>query len=335
MTTATSNTNPLTVIDFSSLMTVEFPPNEPYLIRNGQTIMHSKSIGQAFARRGIGKTLYAMTVAIIIASGGKASAFGMTAPKSRKVLFIDGEMSSFEIQTRFKMLAKHLGVTGDIPIRIIARDWQAGVMPRVDTPEGKKAFKEEIEWADVIFYDNRSCLFDPEGEKDPEAWSSAQDMLLENRRKNKASFIVHHTNRQGGARGHGKPEDIFDWSTKLGEPDEGEVDTKAGASFKVEWDKHRGFWGDAVIPCNAWLASDGWHWVDSHKPEKVMERRVIEVLQKAEESLTKTSITNKAKGNKQAILEAVDRLTADGILAFNAFNSKLKLKDGWENLWSA
>ena len=73
---------------------------------------------------------------------------------------------------------------------IVAADWQHEYLPRMDTPEGQSSIEPLVENADVIIFDNRSCLFDPEGEKDPTAWQPTQDYLLSQRRRDKASLLA-------------------------------------------------------------------------------------------------------------------------------------------------
>jgi hypothetical protein len=42
----------------------------------------------------------------------------------------------------------------------LARDWQAGELPRLDTPEGQAAIEPMVAWADIVIVDNRACLPD-------------------------------------------------------------------------------------------------------------------------------------------------------------------------------
>ena len=69
-------------------------------------------------------------------------------------------------------------------------------------------------------------------------------------------ILVHHSNRQGGARGHSKPEDVMNLLIKLTRPDDYRADQ--GARFHVEFDKARGAHGAAVAPFTARLTGAGW-----------------------------------------------------------------------------
>src|SRR5262249_1689565 len=148
-------------------------------------------------------------------------------PEPCRVLYVDGEMDSREIQERFERLNMQMCAT--VPplerngvfealntnLVVVGADWQETFVPRLDTREGQEAIEPFVAEADLIILDNRSCLFDPEGEKDASAWQPAQDWLLSLRKRGKATWCVHHSNRQGGARGHSKSEDILNLMMKL------------------------------------------------------------------------------------------------------------------------
>ncbi|MEO8681638.1 MAG: AAA family ATPase [Vicinamibacterales bacterium] len=256
-----------------------FPKRRALLTRGGAAILREAQLGQIYAIRGVGKTWLAQTLALVAATGVEALGFGTPSPC--QVLYVDGEMDALEIQERFDKLRIHLSKHADLTARgplfdqltsanlvVVAADWQADYLPRLDTPEGQAALEPFIANADLIVLDNRSCLFDPEGEKDPTAWQPAQDWLLSLRRRGKTVLIIHHSNRQGGARGHSKPEDPMNLLLKLTWPDDYSADQ--GARFLVEFDKARGVYGAAVAPFIATLTDvDGWRveTVDRDEPD--------------------------------------------------------------------
>jgi hypothetical protein len=57
-------------------------------------------------------------------------------------------------------------------------------------------------------------------------------------------ILNHHSNRQGGARGHSKAEDPMDLLIKLARPEGYSADE--GARFLVTFEKSRGVYGSAV-----------------------------------------------------------------------------------------
>jgi putative DNA primase/helicase len=213
-------------------------------------------IGQVYAERGFGKTWFLQSLALAASAG--AEALGFQTPDPVRVLYVDGEMASEEIKDRFALLSERLSIPQDTSmLTVLAADWQEHFLPRLDTADGQQAIEPFIEPADLVVLDNRSCLFDAEGEKDPTAWQAAQDWLLSLRRRGKAVLIAHHSNRQGGARGHSKAEDAMNLLVKLSRPEDYSQDQ--GARFLATFDKCRGAYGSAVAPFSAQLTVDGWH----------------------------------------------------------------------------
>jgi len=115
-------------------------------------------------------------------------------------------------------LCERLGLSADVPVTVVAQDWQERFLPRLDTPEGQLLLDPFIDAHDVIILDNRSCLFDSAGEKDPIVWRKAQDWLLSLRRRGKAVLMGHHANRLGGARGLSNAEDPLNLIVQLARP---------------------------------------------------------------------------------------------------------------------
>lgn len=231
-----------------------FQHRRALLTRCGMPILREGHLAEVYATRGHGKTWFVNTLGIVAATG--TDALGFSAPEPCRVLCIDGEMASEELQTRQGELGKALNVLDTDNLVTLASDWQDGYMPRLDTAEGQAAVEPYVANADLVIIDNRSALFDPEGEKDPTAWQPAQDWLLSLRRRGKAVVLVHHSNRQGGARGHSKPEDVMNLLIKLTRPEDYHADQ--GARFKVEFEKTRGAYGSAVMPFTTRLTGSGW-----------------------------------------------------------------------------
>jgi hypothetical protein len=60
-----------------------------------------------------------------------------------------------------------------------------------------------------------------------------------------AVIVVHHSNRQGGARGIGKAEDVLDLVIKLAPPDD--YSASPGARFVLSYEETRGIPGGAAL----------------------------------------------------------------------------------------
>jgi hypothetical protein len=262
----------------SQLATHRFPRRNTLLCRSGEPFLRAGQLAEIYAERGFGKTWVLQTMAVVAAT--RATALGFSALEPCRVLHVDGEMAGEENQERFGIICDRLKVPfASDRLTIIAADWQTGFLPRVDTAEGQDLLEPFVEAADLIILDNRSCLFDPEGEKDPTAWQPAQNYLLSLRRRGKAVLVGHHSNRQGGARGHSKPEDQMDLLIKLARPDDYSQDQ--GARFTVSFEKSRGVHGSAVAPFEAWLTADGWRVDGVEGSGDFAKRRLAEYLTRA------------------------------------------------------
>jgi putative DNA primase/helicase len=237
------------------LLTHTFPERKPIFLREDCVVLRAGHLAEIYAERGIGKTWFTLSLAMAAAAGTEALGFRASAPC--RVLDIDGEMASQDLQERAGLLCERLGIPRTTTsLTLLGADWQEQFMPRLDTESGQAAVEPFVEAADLIFLDNRSSLLDPEGEKDPTAWQPAQDWLLSLRRRGKATVVAHHSNRMGGARGHSKPEDAMDLLIKLARP-EG-YSQEEGARFQVTFEKSRGAYGPGVAPFEARLTSTGW-----------------------------------------------------------------------------
>jgi putative DNA primase/helicase len=198
---------------------------------------------------------------------------------------------------------------------VVGADWQEDYLPRVDTVEGQALLEPFVQRADLVIFDNRSCLLDVEGEKDAGAWQPTQDYLLRLRRRGKASILVHHANRQGGARGLGKAEDVMDVVVKLSRPEDYTADQ--GARFRVDFDKARGLYGEAVQPFIASLTDAGWAVSSVEAAESSgLDSKLKAYLRTAaelEELPKSASAAVKGAGvNRQGGLQAFARLVREG-----------------------
>jgi putative DNA primase/helicase len=296
---------PLIGLTFDQLQAHTFPERRPLLMRGDSVVFREGHLGEIFAARGIGKTWLLRTLALLMATGSEA--LGFRAPSAVRVLDVDGEMDSHELKERDGIIAERLGISSAPNLTTIAADWQEGFLPRFDTDEGQEALEPFLESADVVILDNRSCLFDPEGEKDATAWQSAQDKLLSLRRRGKAVLVGHHSNRQGAARGHSKPEDVMNLLIGLTRPEDYRQDQ--GARFNVTFEKSRGAYGAAVAPFLAHLTLDGWKTqaIDSQHEQASVADKLLAYVKAAsaagERPKSATSAIVGAKVNRNAGFE--------------------------------
>ena len=312
----------LLAYSLKDLRKIVFPPRVTLVSRDEQPYFWSGQIIEVFAERGTGKTWLLLTLALLIAYAKSVMGFEVATP--RKVLYVDGEMARDDIKSRLFLLAERLGINiheGDLfeNLLVIAADWQPDPIPRVDTLEMQKALEEHVQWADVVIIDNRSCLLDPEGEKDPSAWQPAGDYLLSLRRLGKTVIVAHHANRQGGARGIGKPEDAMDMVLKLTRPGDS---PEAGAMFTVSCQppdgKARGLWGKAAADFTVELTANGWMLTLPEGVADTVERKLRDYVKAADDAgepaKSATAAISGAKVNKAKGLAAWAALLKNGDL---------------------
>ena len=162
--------NSMTAADFVSLkLTPRGKIIEPFLPERG--------LAEIYARTGVGKTTFALTLATGVALGEDFKTWRINRPWN--VLYIDGEMSAAEMQSRAQAAAQYFGCdANDIEnFRLICHDLEDG-LPDIGSDEGQDWFERDVQWADIIFLDNISCLWWSGRENDADAWSVIQQWLL-------------------------------------------------------------------------------------------------------------------------------------------------------------
>ena len=133
-------------------------------------------------------------------------------------------------------------------------------MPDLSTLEGQAAIEEHVEKADLIVADNISTLCRTGEENAAEGWVQAQNWALSLRARGKSVIWVHHTAKNGSARGTSKREDVLDTIIYLERPPG--VGAEEGARFIVNFTKNRGFIGEDAKSFEVKLVMDrsGTHW---------------------------------------------------------------------------
>jgi len=190
-----------------------------------------------YAKRGLGKTHFALGVAFAVATGGTFAKWN--APKAQKVLYLDGELSGATMKQRLGMhcpdTPPELGF-----LRVFSPDLMPdGVpLPDISTLSGQLQMEREIEHdTALIVIDNLSCFARTGRENEGEFWNDVGQWLLRLRRAGHAVLIVHHAGKGGEQRGTSKREDILDFSIELRHAKD--YQAEQGASFEVNFQKAR------------------------------------------------------------------------------------------------
>lgn len=240
-------------IGINEFLKLDIPPREMLL----DPIIATQSLTMIHSWRGIGKTNLALGMSLAIAAGGKFLRW--SAPKARRVLYVDGEMQANEMQRRIKKLVRANG--GIEPpedhFRLVTPDLQEEPMPDLSTSDGQAALEKIIfQGYDFIVLDNYSTLCPTVDENDAQSWGPMQGWLLSLRRRRLTVMALHHEGKNGKQRGTSRREDALDTVIKLVRPDG--YKPSDGARFELHFEKARSLWAAADMnPIEASIREDG------------------------------------------------------------------------------
>ena len=201
-------------ITAAEFVRLEVPPRryifDPFLPERG--------LAEIYAKSGIGKTTFALNLAVAASLGQNFLKWPVTRPWN--VLYVDGEMSTVEMQERVAAAAE--GQSADPSaldrLRLISHDRETHGLPDIGNEEDQVWYSLDFAWADLIFMDNISCLWWSCRENDADAWSVIQQWLLRLRAAGKTVVMLHHSGKNGSSRGSSRRHDVLDTVIKLERP---------------------------------------------------------------------------------------------------------------------
>jgi hypothetical protein len=98
-----------------------FPPRRALLTRCGDPVPREGHLAEVYAEPGVGKTWFTLSLALAAASGTEV--LGFSAPAPARVLVIDGEMASEDVQGRVVLLCEFLKIPyQDVALTVVAAD---------------------------------------------------------------------------------------------------------------------------------------------------------------------------------------------------------------------
>ena len=198
-------------------------------------ILPARSLSMLYAPRGIGKTLLGLSIALTVASG--TSLLRWSAPRPRRVLYVDGEMPLADLQERLSAIS--LGLAAEIPndgFRVLAADQtESGI--NLGSAEGQQALEPLLDGVDLLVLDNLSTLCTSSSESASDAWVPMQNWLLRLRRQGVAVLLIHHAGTNGRQRGTSRREDALDTVIALRRPED--YAPEQGDRFEIHFEKLR------------------------------------------------------------------------------------------------
>jgi hypothetical protein len=313
------------VESFAELAAASIPPRElvfsPWLAE--------RESGMVFAPRGVGKTYFALSLAIAVAGGGRFLEW--FAPAARRTLYVDGEMDADALRKRIAALIR--GLKAEPPLvahnlKILSRDRLAEKgqrLPSLTCPEAQEGFIACIpQGTSLVILDNLSCLFGGD-ENDASAWDTTLNLLLRLRHELGAAVVfLHHSGKGGDQRGTSRREDALDFSLKL-DPTipEGEL-VSDGVRFRTQWSKTRRFRASECpslvceLVCDPDALMTGW---DFHRVFNAREEAIVQLWREWTEEHGKEPPVRELEERLARLAEernqpelAVKRTTIHGVL---------------------
>jgi AAA domain/DnaB-like helicase N terminal domain len=260
-------------------------------------ILTTRAMAEIFSWRGVGKTYFALSLAGAIASGG--SFLGWTAPRARKVLFVDGELDEYTLRPRVRQLN-----IGNDNLTVLCCDAQVNPFPHLASPMAQRVIEDNLCGAELLILDNLSALAPATNEREAEEWIVIQAWMRELKRKyGITTAFLHHAGHSGASRGTTRREDLLDVVIEPGRPKE----YKASQDLRAElsFGKVRGKLSQYAEPLEIWLETDRdgrlcWQWC---KLEDVRETQVIELREKGTSERSIAEATGIPRTTVQRILK--------------------------------
>lgn len=298
--TVTTPSKPgLGAVTIEDFLRREIPAREMIL----DPVLPTQGLAMVYAARGIGKTHVGLGIGYAAATG--SSFLRWSAPKPRRVLYVDGEMPAVVMQERLAALVSSWEAEPPAAdyFRLVTPDLLDDPMPNLGTIEGQQAVTDALEGAELLIVDNLSCLVRGGRENEADGWQGVQDWLLSLRRQGVSVLLLHHAGKGGAQRGTSRREDVLDTVVNLRRP--ADYQAEQGARFEVHLEKARGLYGDDAKPFEAALETrDGSAIWTIRELEDAELQRVVDLKK---EGLSVRDIAEELAMKRSAVQRRIDR----------------------------
>lgn len=199
-------------------------------------------LAMVYARRGVGKTWFAMSLGLAVARG--EDFLGYTTPTPRRVLYFEGEMPLADVQDRLKQL----NGPGTADLFILASElmFREGRRFNLNDDTDQESLDRTLtrlerdgRRPDLIIIDNLSSLGGGTDENSNSDLDKLLQWMLRLRHAGYTVLMVHHAGKGGDQRGASRREDLLDTTISLKAPVDPAA-SSAGAVFDLEFTKTRG-----------------------------------------------------------------------------------------------
>lgn len=239
------------------ILDYEFPPRgdlvAPWL-KEGESAL-------IYAAPGVGKSMFALSLALAVAGGGKY--LDWEAPRPYRVLFVDGEMPMDTIKERTELLLKALpGIDQELirqNLHVFARQFQDAsvTFPNLATTEGQAELERQAVGYDLVILDNLSTLANVEDENASKAFQPIVGFLMRMKQLGQACILIHHSGKKASTyRGSSMLATTFE--VILGLEKLSGLKAAHGTAFQIKWDKLRAKPDERIKSWEVWLDEDHW-----------------------------------------------------------------------------
>lgn len=245
------------VLSFAEFVGFECQPRETVLI----PWLNTGSLNLVYAGTGVGKTWFCLELMHCLVSGGVA--FGRwPCTKPKKVLYIDGEMTTREVTERLSKLVRAQDIAAElIPnASFLSADVQqqrtGSGLKDLYSSEGRSWLEPSILEHDVVILDNIGCLWFGDENKSVE-WAGFLSWLRSLKSKGATIILVHHAGKTDINKDrHGDLAVRYRGSSRIAEPMDtiialhrpSNYEQTEGARFEVHFRKNRSLYGADVEP---------------------------------------------------------------------------------------
>ena len=215
---------------FNDFLNLNISPRQMLL----HPILPERGLAMLYAPRGIGKSWLGLSIGLAVASGRPLLRW--SAPKPKRVLYVDGEMPLISLQERLRAISFGLGEIPNDGFQILAADYVEGGL-NLGTEEGQHGLEPLLDGIDLLILDNLSTLCSTRSESGSDAWTPIQSWLLNLRRRGISVLFIHHAGTNGRQRGTSRREDTLDTVIALRRPED--YSSEHGARFEIHFEKLR------------------------------------------------------------------------------------------------
>jgi predicted XRE-type DNA-binding protein len=321
-----------TDIDYLFEATKEVPEIilEPFIQTGDATLI--------WAASGLGKSFYSMGIACAIATGSEF--LGYKAPVPRKVKYIDGEMSIYDLKTRIdgaigknvqnKNYMDLLNENLLIANRELSTDEYTNFFDIAENADIADIVKELIgEGVEVVIFDNFSTLaLGVEDENSAGSFNSTLKLIIALKSVGILPILIHHGNKKGDwYRGTSKIEAVF--SVIIGLKSSDAVDRNLGAGFSIEFTKNRKMYNELTEPRIVQLIGSKNLWIDI-ADEKSFETKVIDLIKSCNFS-NQTEVAAELGVNQSKVSRALTKAYANKVVDKKVIQDCFRASDEMKN----